>query len=122
VCLTRAIDAFDLPGAYGSLDRAFAGSRTPFLLVGFSSDWLYPTWQLREIAKAVEACGGSASLVELQSQDGHDAFLTECDSLEPVVRAFLDGLPCRGGPRPAAAGVASNGFSGPGAANRPQNV
>jgi homoserine O-acetyltransferase/O-succinyltransferase len=92
VCLTRAIDAFDLPGAFGSLDRAFAASRAPFLLLGFTSDWLYPTWQLREIASAVESAGGSATVVELQSHAGHDAFLTECERLEPVVRAFLSGV------------------------------
>src|SRR5207249_3152930 len=49
--ITKAIDYFDLATAFGagSLERAFRGVPASFLVISFSSDWLYPPHQSREI-------------------------------------------------------------------------
>ncbi|MGE5599786.1 MAG: hypothetical protein ACM3XS_10435, partial [Bacteroidota bacterium] len=64
------------------------------LLAAFSSDWLYPPEQAKEIARAVRQNGGDVTYCEIESSYGHDAFLLENDRLAPVVAGFLrSGLP-----------------------------
>ena len=57
----------------------------------FSSDWLYPPRQLREVAQAIRRAHGDATYCEIPSDYGHDAFLLEHQQQEPLVRAFLGG-------------------------------
>lgn len=87
--ITRAIDNFDLAGAYGSLEAAFAPVQARTLSVAFTSDWLFPPKQNREIVLAMLRAGKSASYVELETDLGHDSFLLESPALYDVVRAFL---------------------------------
>ena len=59
--ITRALDQFDLGHAYGSLEAAFAPVKAETLVVGFTSDWLFPPEQNRNIALALLRAGKSAS-------------------------------------------------------------
>ena len=88
--ITRAIDYFDLARGHRSLAAALAGSRAAFLLMSFSSDWLYPTAQSREILRALALNGLDASFCEIESAAGHDAFLLEHERMTPVIRGFLE--------------------------------
>lgn len=89
--LTRAMDYFDLAGDNGgSLGAAFRGTRTRFCLVSFTSDWLFPTADSRQIVHALNAAGASVSFVEIESDKGHDAFLLEEPNLFATTRGFLD--------------------------------
>jgi homoserine O-acetyltransferase len=87
--ITRAIDHFDLPAAYGSLDAAFAPVESDTLVVGFTSDWLFPPAQNRAIAHALLRAGKRASYAELDTDLGHDSFLLESPQLYGLVRGFL---------------------------------
>jgi homoserine O-acetyltransferase len=87
--ITRAIDNFDLAGAYGSLEAAFAGVQARTLDVAFTSDWLFPPAQNREIVLALLRAGKSASYAELDVDLGHDSFLLESPALYDLVRSFL---------------------------------
>jgi homoserine O-acetyltransferase len=58
--------------------------------MGVNSDVLYPAYQQREIVELVNAGGGRADLVEIDSPHGHDAFLIEVDQVGDAVRSFLD--------------------------------
>jgi homoserine O-acetyltransferase/O-succinyltransferase len=87
--LTRAIDRFDLVPAGGKLRDAFTTSDAAFLLLTFSSDWLYPPYHLESVAEAASAAGRPVTYQEIQSDYGHDAFLLEHRAQEPVIRAFL---------------------------------
>ncbi len=87
--ITRAIDDFDLAGAYGSLEQAFAGVKARTLCVAFTSDWLFPTAQNREIVLALLRAGKSASYAELATDLGHDSFLLDSPQLYDLVRDFL---------------------------------
>ncbi len=77
--ISRAIDYFDLARAFGggSLERAVRHARASFLVMSFSSDWLYPPRQSREIVAALEANGLEVRYHNLRSTHGHDAFLLE---------------------------------------------
>jgi homoserine O-acetyltransferase/O-succinyltransferase len=87
--LTRAMDYFDLAADHGGvLAKAFAGTRTRFCLVSFTSDWLFPTVESRALVHALNAAGAKVSFVEIDSDKGHDAFLLE----EPEFFATLSGF------------------------------
>jgi homoserine O-acetyltransferase len=87
--ITRALDNFDLAGAYGSLEQAFAGLRSRTLCVAFTSDWLFPAEQNRAIVLAMLRAGKQASYAELETDLGHDSFLLESPAIYDLVRSFL---------------------------------
>jgi homoserine O-acetyltransferase len=87
--ITRAIDHFDLAAAYGSLEQAFAPVESATLVVGFTSDWLFPPEQNRNIVLAMMRAGRQASYAELTTDLGHDSFLLESEELYTLVRNFL---------------------------------
>jgi len=88
--ITRAIDQFDPAGAAGSLERAFAPVQAESLVVGFTSDWLFPPEQGRAIALALLRSGKRASYAELSTDLGHDSFLLESPELYALIRGFLE--------------------------------
>lgn len=87
--ITKAVDRFDLADGR-PLAEAFAPVRARTLVLGFSSDWLYPPAQNREIALALRDAGKEAAYVEIETDAGHDGFLLPNDALHAVVRDFLD--------------------------------
>ncbi len=88
--ITRAIDQFDPARAYGSLEQAFAPIRAESLVVGFTSDWLFPPEQNRAIALALLRAGKRASYAELATDLGHDSFLLESAELYALISGFLE--------------------------------
>ena len=88
--ITRALDQFDLDHAYGSLENAFAPVQAESLVVGFTSDWLFPPEQNRTIALALLRAGKRASYAELATDLGHDSFLLESEELYALVRGFVE--------------------------------
>jgi homoserine O-acetyltransferase len=90
--LSKAMDTFDL--AHGntsatSLEAALRRIRARLLLVGISSDWLFPTSDVRALAWAARAAGVKANYAELDSAHGHDGFLAEAGQLAPIIKAHL---------------------------------
>ena len=83
------MDYFDLTQAYGSLEKAFAGCKTRFLVISFSSDWLFPTYQSKEIVSALRRVDADAIFTEIQTDYGHDAFLLESQQLSSLITNFL---------------------------------
>ena len=90
--VTRAMDWFDLAAEHdGDLSRAFAGTRTRFCLVSFTSDWLFPTAQSRAIARALNRAAANVSFVEIETDRGHDAFLLDEPDFHRTLAGFLSG-------------------------------
>ena len=88
--ITRAIDYFDISHkANGDLTAALQDTKCPFLVVSFSSDWLFPAYQSRELVKALLKNGTPVSYCNIESSYGHDAFLLETDALGNLIRNFL---------------------------------
>ncbi len=88
--ITRAIDLFDLKQwGEGSLLRAFENLEANFLIVSFSSDWLYPTSMSKEIVRALRANGKNVIFTEIDTDKGHDAFLVDTPPLKKNISNFL---------------------------------
>ena len=88
--ITRSTDYFDLTAnTGGDLAKAFEKSKAAFLVVSFSSDWLFPTSQSKRIVDALLKNGNEVSFCEIKSGYGHDAFLLEVNTLGKMVRDFL---------------------------------
>ena len=90
--ITRAMDYFDLAAEHGGvLANAFEGVETRFCLISFSSDWLYPTSESREVVHALNAVAANVSFVEIESDKGHDAFLLDEPKMFETLSGFLNG-------------------------------
>lgn len=91
--LSMAIDRFDLGGTPEALRQAVAPATCRWLVVSFSSDWLFPVPQSRELVRALLAAGQRVSSCEIESRAGHDAFLleSELDIYGPLVQAIVEG-------------------------------
>lgn len=89
--LTRAMDYFDLVESHGPLSEALGRTDARFLVVSYTTDWLFPTAQSREIVRALLQAGRHVSFAELDSPHGHDAFLIESQlpMLASLVEPFL---------------------------------
>lgn len=90
--ITRAMDYFDIAErSGGQLATAFKDTRVRFLVMSFTSDWLYPTHESREIVHALNAGAANVSFVEIESDKGHDAFLLDEPDFHKVFEGFLEG-------------------------------
>lgn len=90
--ITRAMDYYDASlWGDGDLDKACNRAQCDFLLVSFSSDWLFTPKQTKELAWALARNRKAVTYVEIPSEIGHDAFLLETEKFEPLVRNFLAG-------------------------------
>ena len=87
--LTKAMDLHDIARGRGGLEAAARRITSPTLVMGASSDILYPCYQQREIADLLHANGTPVEHVEVQSPHGHDAFLIEPDLFGPPLAEFL---------------------------------
>jgi homoserine O-acetyltransferase len=100
--ITRAMDYFDLAADHGgTLANAFQGVKTRFCLVSFTSDWLYPTRDSREIVRALNTVAANVSFVEIESDKGHDAFLLHEPELFDTISGFLSAAADKRGIAPA---------------------
>ena len=87
--ITKAADYFDLErGGNQLINEALAN--VPFLVISFTSDWLYPTYQSRDIVSALKKNGSDVSFCEIEAQWGHDAFLLPNRRLDGLVSGFLN--------------------------------
>ncbi len=89
--ITKATDYFDLEMQYGkgSSVKAFSKAKAKFLVVSYSSDWLYPTYESKAIVKALKKNRLDVSFCEIESNLGHDAFLLYDNSLNKMIKGFL---------------------------------
>jgi homoserine O-acetyltransferase len=87
--ISRAMDSFDLAEKLGSLGDAFEKTLARFLVISFTSDWLYPSYQSQEIVRALRGRNQDIAYVEIPSDYGHDAFLLEVGELTELVKHFL---------------------------------
>lgn len=87
--ITRAMDSFDLAQGAQSLVPVLTKARTRYLVISFTSDWLYPSYQSLEIVNALRRRNQDVAYIELTSNYGHDAFLVEVEEQAELVCGFL---------------------------------
>jgi homoserine O-acetyltransferase/O-succinyltransferase len=92
--ITKASDYFDLVDrtATGESFRDLTITKAKFLVISYTSDWLYPTYQAKELVQALKRSGRDVSFCEIEADCGHDAFLIPDERLNRLVRGFLDGI------------------------------
>ncbi len=89
--ITRAMDYFDLEKQFnGNLSLAFKKTKSKFCVISFSSDWLYPTSENKEIVIALNACGANVGFVEINSDKGHDSFLLDVPDFLKTLSQFIN--------------------------------
>lgn len=91
--ITRAIDYFDVSDqAGGDNFKVFDNVHCPFLVVSFSSDWLFPEYHGRDMARTLIENGNDVTFCNIQSDYGHDAFLLEVETLSKLMIGFLSNI------------------------------
>jgi len=92
--ITKAADYYDLEKQYGdgSGVKAFSRTGARFLVVSFTSDWLYPTYQSKAMVKAMKKNNLDVSFCEIEAEWGHDAFLLPSPRLNSLIRGFLESV------------------------------
>ncbi len=88
--ISRAMDTFDMTADCESLEDCFTRGDTRFLVLSFTSDWLYPSYQSQEIVRALRSRNRDVAYIELESNYGHDAFLLEAGEQTSLIRGFLE--------------------------------
>ena len=91
--ITRAMDYFDLSKHFkGGLVEAFKNQKTKFLVISFSSDWLYTTKENKDIVIALNASGADVSFSEIKTDKGNDSFLLDEQEFLKTLKGFIDSM------------------------------
>lgn len=88
--ITGATDFYNL-AREKPLEEVYAAVRSRVLVIGFSSDWLYPPWQNRDVVIGLKNAGKTAYYAEIEAANGHDSFLLRSEHLNETVVRFLAG-------------------------------
>lgn len=89
LALSKAMDTFDLTRGFNCEAAALRGIEAQVLLVGISSDWLFPVADILALTQRMQNAGVNASYRELSSSHGHDGFLADASALAQLVRPHL---------------------------------
>ena len=85
------MDYFDLSkNSKSDLSEVFKNTRTKFFIISFTSDWLYPTAENREIVIALNAIHADVGFLEVKSDKGHDSFLLDVPDFLNALKNFVD--------------------------------
>jgi homoserine O-acetyltransferase/O-succinyltransferase len=88
--LSRASDLFDVAEHGGSVEEGLAKVEAErVLVIGVTTDFLFPPYQQRELAELLERPGRKVEYAPLDCIKGHDSFLVEMDSFRPVISRFF---------------------------------
>lgn len=89
LAITRTMDTFDPARGYLSAEAAYRRIQAEVVMVGISSDWLFPPAAIAALAASLVRAGVRCHHGELLSSHGHDAFLAEPDALARLLHSFL---------------------------------
>jgi len=88
--ITKAIDYYDITrGGQITLDHAFKPAKAKFLVLSFSSDWLYPSRDSKEVVRALKRNNLEVTYCEINTDYGHDSFLVRNPVMEEMIVNFL---------------------------------
>ncbi len=90
--LTRAMDYFDLEKKFSTAIEfsPIPNQHIRYLIISFTSDWLFPTSENRKIVKTLNYFTRNVSFTEIETDKGHDSFLLDEPELDPIIEGFLD--------------------------------
>ncbi|WP_457575672.1 homoserine O-acetyltransferase MetX [Desulfomarina sp.] len=92
--ITKAADYFDVVDRMNHSGPANDRTREAikYLVISYTSDWLYPTYQAKELVRTLKRTGQDVSFCEIEADCGHDAFLIPDERLARLIGGFLDGV------------------------------
>ncbi|MDA9611764.1 homoserine O-acetyltransferase [OM182 bacterium] len=91
--MTKALDYFDPSTDFDNdLSKAFADATCKFLLISFSTDWRFPPERSRELVEILLSASCNVSYLEIEADEGHDAFLMPIPEYMEALRAFLSNI------------------------------
>lgn len=92
--ITKAADYFDVVEQMGiaDCDNSTDQKKIKYLVVSYSSDWLYPTYQAKELVQKLKRGSQDVSFCEIEADCGHDAFLVPDERFTTLIKGFLDGI------------------------------
>ena len=90
--MTRAMDYFDVSEEIKNNQKRILENEIRFLVLSFTSDWLFPTKESREIVSLLNSIGSNVSFAEVVSDRGHDSFLLDEPQFFRVCEGFLRGI------------------------------
>lgn len=102
--LSRAMDMYDV-GRNGGDEVWFDRVSAPIMLVGISSDWLFPPDEIELLAERIRDRGKDVAYREIDSPNGHDAFLKDWNDLNPIIAGFMERVEASVTPGQTAASV-----------------
>ena len=88
--ITKAMDYFDVSNRLFEIDHKL--NTIKFLVIAFSSDWLYPAYQSIDIVKKLHQRYVPVTFCKINSSYGHDAFLLETEEMEKLIKPFLNSI------------------------------
>jgi homoserine O-acetyltransferase len=83
------MDTFDLSRGYASEEEALRRIRARLLVVGISSDWLFPAADVHALAERIQNANAVCNYIELHGDHGHDAFLAEVSNVRPLIEYIV---------------------------------
>jgi homoserine O-acetyltransferase len=83
------MDLFELGRDFGGIDNALKAFKGKALVIGISSDILFPVCQQKELVQDMKRNNIDVEYKEIKSPFGHDGFLIESGKMEPIIRNFF---------------------------------
>ena len=91
ILLTKVMDKFDIAHGYDdSLESALENITAEVLVVSFTSDWMFPTRNGKEICLASIKANKKCSYIELEGEHGHDSFLYPNEDYQNAIKNFIE--------------------------------
>lgn len=91
--MTKALDYFDPAADFeNGLSEALSNTEAKFLVISFTSDWRFAPARSREIVKALTDAQRQVSYAEVESSEGHDAFLLPNNYYTDILNAYMAGI------------------------------
>jgi len=86
VCLLNAMDRHDIGAGRGGLEAAAGQFKCPVLFISYDKDLIFEPELIRRFAAIVP----SSVYAHVETEYGHDGFLTEFEKWAPVITQFLN--------------------------------
>lgn len=87
--ITKALDYYDVSTGFASIKDALARTRANFLVISFSSDWLYTRDQALDLVLPLRELGRHVEYHHVEASFGHDSFLVEVETMTEIVGGYL---------------------------------
>ena len=90
--LTRAMDYFDHSESFKKTLEFInnPNDQLKYLVISFTSDWLFPTRENKEIVEILNSLSKDVSFLEIETDKGHDSFLLDEPDLDFAIKGFLE--------------------------------